>query len=443
MIGNSQKLQLVIQEGEGQAVEFKRSISKLDREMVAFANAMGGSVYLGIDDDGRITGFAADNRVISQIHDIARNCDPPLRIQIAKHPGVIEVIVREGADKPYRCQSGFYLRVGPNSQKLTRDEIVAFAVGEGKIRFDEQFNPAFDHGKDFSIEAYRDFLRLWRIAVECDPEDVLISMNVAEKQKGDILVRNAAILFFAENPQRFFPEAYVTAIRYGGLDRTSIIDRKDMRGTLISQVNETLNFFKRHTREALVVTGEPRHLAIEEYPAAAIREAVINALMHRDYFYDSSHVYLHIYEDRIEVENPGGLFKGLTVEDLGKRSVRRNRLIAELFFRTGFIEMIGSGITRMFKAMEENGNPPPEIRATNFFNITFAQRVAPADEAALSGRQRKLLHFIHSRGAVSKEECAAALGVSGDTALREITVLLGRLLIRRTGTGRATRYGRV
>ncbi|MBU4484957.1 putative DNA binding domain-containing protein, partial [bacterium] len=394
MLNNIDRLQLITSEGEGQTIEFKEKPSNLDKEMVAFANAMGGSVFIGISDTNEIKGIEYTNKMISQIQDTARNCDPPIKIRVEKYPGILEVIISEGTNKPYRCQSGFYLRTGPNSQKLTRDEIINFAIGEGRIRFDEQYNPHFEFNKNFSNEQYLDFLNSAKITANISPEDVLLNIGAAEKQKNSLLFTNAAVLFFSLYPQDFFPEAYITCIRYRGNDRVSIIDRKDMKGPLIPQLKSSIDFFKRHTEEAIFVPGNLKHDTIEEYPTVAIREALINAVMHRDYLYDSSHIYMHIYSDRIEIENPGGLFKGLTVADLGKRSVRRNRLIAELFFRSGYIEMVGSGINRMFNAMKENGNPEPEIQSTNFFNIMFKKGFKEHKALLLTERQKKLLSFI-------------------------------------------------
>ncbi|MBE9569661.1 MAG: ATP-binding protein, partial [Proteobacteria bacterium] len=117
-------LRIVSAEGEGQKVEFKARLSGLAKEMVAFANASGGSIYLGIADDGQIVGIAAPNRLRSQIQDIANNCDPRLAIRLVSHGRVIEIVVPEGIDKPYSCNEGFFLRIGPNSQQLTRDEIL-------------------------------------------------------------------------------------------------------------------------------------------------------------------------------------------------------------------------------------------------------------------------------------------------------------------------------
>jgi len=134
---NSKELKQIIEEGEGYKIEFKESLSGLDKEMVTFANASGGRIFLGISDDKKIKGIKINNALKSQIQDIANNCEPPIKIIFEEFENILIINVREGDDKPYRCSSGFYTRVGPNSQKLNRDEIIAFIKSEGKIRFDE------------------------------------------------------------------------------------------------------------------------------------------------------------------------------------------------------------------------------------------------------------------------------------------------------------------
>ncbi|MEK6572260.1 MAG: RNA-binding domain-containing protein, partial [Bacteroidota bacterium] len=143
------ELQLILQEGEGYRIEFKESPNSIDKELVAFANASGGRVFLGITDDGRLKSIAIDNKLRSQVQDIANNCQPPIGIGTEEFKNIFIVNVKEGDDKPYKCSSGFYLRVGPNSQKLNRDEIVAFIKAEGKVRFDELVCRKFDFKKHF------------------------------------------------------------------------------------------------------------------------------------------------------------------------------------------------------------------------------------------------------------------------------------------------------
>jgi len=143
---NKSELGLILQEGEGYRIEFKESLPvNIDKDLVAFANSSGGRIFLGITDDKVIKGVKITNTLKTQIQDIANNCQPPVKIILEPFADVLIVNVREGADKPYKCSQGFYTRVGPISQKLSRDEIIGFIKSEGKIRFDELINLRFDY----------------------------------------------------------------------------------------------------------------------------------------------------------------------------------------------------------------------------------------------------------------------------------------------------------
>jgi len=438
---SQRNLDLVLAGGEGQKVEFKVGVGSLDREMAAFANAGGGTIFVGVDDEGAIRPADASNRFASQIHDIARNCDPPLTVELHRHPvGVVEVNIPEGSDKPYRCKGGFFLRVGPNTQKLSRDEIVRFVLAEGQHRFDELINPDFKFETDFDSARLARFLGLADIAHQADAREILQSLDCALVVSNKVQVRQAGVLFFAKDPQRFIKESHVTCACYKGDDRFDIVDRQDIRGNPFELIEGALKFTKHNVRMRYGISGEARRKEIFDYPLVAVREAVINAVMHRDYAYDSSHIYLHLFSDRLEIENPGGLYQGLTIEDLGKRSVRRNRTIADLLFRAGFVEQIGSGFARMRQALVDNGNPPCEVSATNFFVIRFYPRLASDRETNLTSRQNQLYRYINARGRAATSDVARHLDVSNDTARREIKVLLEQGILKTAGTGKSTVY---
>lgn len=140
-------------------------------------------------------------------------------------------------------------------------------------------------------------------------------------------------------------------------------------------IEYALSFVKRNIHVENKINKTARHELIYEYPLVVIREAIINAVMHRDYYYDLSHIYIHIYSNRIEIENPGGLPGGLENNELGSRSVRRNRTISDILYRAGYVERVGSGFQRIKKSLEVNNNPPYEIQTSNFFNICFYPRI--------------------------------------------------------------------
>jgi ATP-dependent DNA helicase RecG len=434
-------LKLILAEGEGQKIEFKERVGRLDREIVGFANASGGSIILGVSDQGELVGTDVTNELKSRIQDIARNCDPPLTVSLSRHgSNVLEIGVKEGGNKPYQCSDGFFLRNGPNTQKLRRNEIIDIVLSAGTYRFDETLNKKFRFPQDFDKRKLNRFLGLAGVEHRAKVQNILISLDVAEIRGSKLGVLQAGVLFFAKEPQRFIKESHITCIRYQREDRFQVIDRVEVLGDPITMIEESLKFVKKSTSVGYALTGEAQHKELYEYPLVAVREAITNAVMHRDYFYDGSHIYVHIFSDRLEIENPGGLPPGLSIEDLGKRSVRRNRTIADLLFRARFVEQIGSGIQRMKRALADNGNPPMEISATNFFVVKFHPRVETAGKTPLTSRQNKLYRFIKSKGSVTKSESATLLGVSGDTALREIKALVSSGLIKQSGVGKSTRY---
>ena len=154
-----EELQLILEEGEGYKIEFKENLSNIDKDFVAFANSSGGRVFLGVTDDKKVKGVKITNTLKSRIQDIANNCEPKIKIILEELENVLIVEVREGDDKPYKCASGFYSRVGPNSQKMTRDEIINFIKSESKIRFDELSEPKFSYPKDFDKKR---LFKFWR-----------------------------------------------------------------------------------------------------------------------------------------------------------------------------------------------------------------------------------------------------------------------------------------
>ncbi|MBX9585707.1 MAG: putative DNA binding domain-containing protein [Gammaproteobacteria bacterium] len=439
-------ISLILSEGESYKVEFKEQKAKLDREIVAFANASGGSIYLGVNDQSEVVGIEISNKLMSEIHDIARNCDPSIRISLVQHKAkVLEVQVEEGIDKPYRCHDGFFLRVGPSAQKLRRDEIVELLNNSGKIRFDESINTKFDYKNDFSKNRLKEYLKICEVKTSAKTKDILQSFSVAEYKKNELKFTNACVLFFSLNPQRFFPESYITCVRYQSNDRFSIIDKAEILGSPIEQIEEAMLFILRNISVKTVVSSKIKPLIgqstkVYDYPINALREAVVNAVTHRDYGYDSSHVYIHIYPDHIDIENPGGLYHGLTIDNLGKRSVRRNRLIADLLYRANYIEKAGTGFDRMHEALKNNNNPPLDVSVTNFFNIRFYKRVESENELNLTARQQLLYAMLKEKIVIKKQEAALYLGISNDTALRELKVLEKQKLIVRTGTGKSTAY---
>jgi len=364
-------LDILLLEGEGSMLEYKEALSSsFARDFVAFANSAGGKILLGVRDNGTVAGVRDSNKLRAQIQDIARNCDPPVKILIETVGKVMVITVRESENKPVQCREGFFWRQGAVTQKLSRDEIRDFFQSEGAIRFDLTVCPKFCYPEDFDREKFDAWIGQSRITPRRRIDDILVNIDVAERAGRRLIFRNAGVLFFAKNVNHFFPQAYVTCLLAKGIDKVNILDRKDFAGGLVSDIEESLRFIERNTRTGYRIE-KLRREDVPEYPMRALREAITNAVMHRDYFEAGANVFVEIYEDRIEISNPGGLPKGLSKEELGTRSVRRNPLIADLLHRIALIEKAGTGIRRMIEDARRHKCPEPKFNVNGFFTATF------------------------------------------------------------------------
>jgi len=367
------ELELILEEGEGYLIEFKESLSKIDKEIVAFANSSGGRIFLGISDNSLIKGFKLDNKAKSEIQNIAENCDPPLRINIVRFENIAIIKVPEGNKKPYKCSSGFYLRSGANSQKMSTDDIIAFVQNEGRIRFDELYEKRFDFELDFDNSKYLSYIRKSNISGDYEIKEVLQNLGLLTIEDKKPILNNTGILLFAKNPVRHFVHSVVTGVLYKGNEKINILDRKDFTGDLISNIEDAIIFLKKHLNVRYNIQGLRRE-EILEIPETALREAVINSVVHRDYFEKGANVIIEIFDDRVEITNPGGLPKGLKESEFGTKSVTRNPLIASMMLRANYIEKLGTGIKRIQNVMAEAGLSPATFIKDGFFTIRFSRK---------------------------------------------------------------------
>lgn len=373
---------ILAQEGEGTTLEFKEGLpGAFGRELVAMANTIGGRILLGVRDDGAIVGVKDSNVLRARVQDIARNCDPPVHVQVEPVGSVLVVHVRESAAKPVQCSEGFFWRQGAGTQKLSRDEIRDYFRAEGAIRFDLAPCASFRYPQDFDRAKYHAWLKLSGITGRPRTEDVLVNLEAAQRKGRKLLFRNAGVLFFAKEVRRFFSQAYITCLLAKGADKVQILDRKDFAGGVVADIEEALRFVERNTRTAYRIERLRRE-EISEYPTKALREAITNAVMHRDWFAEGANVFVEVYSDRIEVVSPGGLPKGVTLADLGRRSVRRNTLIADLLHRVGFIEKAGTGVKRIREEARVGGYPEPVWEVGDF--TTTILRPSPEVRALLT-----------------------------------------------------------
>ena len=449
---NNDWLKLILEEGEGYHSEFKETLSKIDKEIVAFANASGGKIFVGISDDGQIKGFKLTNKSKSEIQSIAENCDPPIRISIDKFENIAIINVPEGNRKPYKCSSGFYLRNGATSQKMNTEDILAIFRYEGRIKFDELTES--DIAKNLIIDnaKYRNFIRKCKISEEYPANDVLANLGLLVNFGNTQIMNNAGILFFAENPIRIFPQAVVTGVLYKGIEKVNILDRKDFTSDLITNVEDSMIFLKKHLNLRYKIESLQRE-EILEIPEEALREAIINSVVHRDYFEKGANVLIEIFDDRVEISNPGGLPKGLDKDDFGTKSVARNPLIASTMLRANYIEKLGTGINRIQNALKAEGLMPATFNMNNFFTVTFLREFNIATQkntqittqkSSLKTTKKsslksslKIIELISINSKITIPEMASIIGISDRAIRKNINKLKKEGKIRRVGSDRA------
>jgi len=262
-------LKKVLELGEGQFIEFKESFDKsLPKEIVAFANASGGIIYLGVTDAGTMKGIDVTNRLKSQIQDIAYNCDPSIIINLFEKDNILAIEVAEGKNKPYSCSNGFYMRMGANSQKMTRNEILALAIKSGKVRFDEQICANFDW-KDFDDEKFTYYLKLAGISYNLPKEEILQNLRVLTAEG----FTNAGVLYFAKEPYKYIITSKIRCVHFNDDIRVDILDKKEVDRGIIGNIEYAINYLK----ELIPVRYEIKDIKrkeFPEYPIEAYREAI-------------------------------------------------------------------------------------------------------------------------------------------------------------------------
>ena len=230
-------------------------------------------------------------------------------------------------------------------------------------------------------------------------------------------------------------------------NNVKIIDDRLFEGTIIGQVDEVMNFICKHINVKFVITGKPRRDEIWDYPLDALREAIINAVCHRDYS-DTADIQIKIFDDYIQIWNPGPLPFGMTLEELyqpNHSSKPRNKLIAQIFYDLGLIERYGSGIQRMINACAEAGLPEPVFEEKfGGFIVTFGKDIFTEEylrKLDLNERQINGIIYIREKGKITNKEYRELTGIKDRLATIELNDMVDKKILKKFGTtGRGTYY---
>ncbi|HHT9137274.1 MAG TPA: ATP-binding protein [Candidatus Wunengus sp. YC60] len=454
------KVQILVQEGEGLTVEFKEHFTpRIDEDIVAFANTKGGVILLGVRDDRTVSCEKLTNDMKARINSVARNCNPPVQVKIKQLQNIIAVEVPQGEEKPYNCSSGYFRRLDGTTQKMSNHELRIMFQEHEATPFEEKANKDVTWD-DISKEKIQNFLKEANINIrKISPRDILTSLSIARDDR----IANAGVLFFAKNPRKFILQSQMTLIAFKGTDRVHIYDRQDVQDDLLTQFNAAVFFLMKHLNRRSEIKGVNRK-DIYEIPFEALREAIANAIIHRDYSIRGTSLMVEVYDDRVVIINPG-VFPWHQKKDFGKISVRRNERIADLFFRMDKVERAGTGIRRMKEAMAATGLPSPLISQTGFYTITFkrpvemvAERGVESWEKKLGGKlgdrlgekgaedatqkttqittqktTQKIIEAIAKKSDITQKELASVIGITEDGVKYHIIRLRKKGLIKRIG----------
>jgi len=443
---NENEIIKLIASGETEKVEFKESPSEAFYKTIsAFANTEGGTILLGVDKKGNIVGIEPSTKLLEDLTNRIVN-------KLSLYPGidtmdignkrVIAVRVAH-CGYPASYEGRYYERVGNTTREINPASLRVLLL---------KTQPWDSLTSDFSLEQIdtETIHRFVRVAVERNrltdislnepPEVVLEKLELIVDGK----LTNGAILLFGKNPQKPFINLCVRIGRFK--TETTIIDDKWVKGNLFQQFDETLSIVKQRIGVRYEIKEIERE-DIWDYPIPALREAVLNALIHRDYFNIANFTTIKVYDDHIWFSNPGGLPEGITVEQLKRphQSCLRNPLIARVFYLAGYIEQYGSGTVRMVEWMKDAGLPEPEYKEEmGGFSVYFYKDICTEENLrrmGLNERQIKAVIYVKEKGKITNKEYQELTEVSRITASRELQDIVGKEVLRMIGkVGKGTRY---
>jgi ATP-dependent DNA helicase RecG len=445
----------LISSPEGKTLEFKRELSSprpVLKTLVAFANTAGGRLLIGIDDDRRVVGVEdpldEEERLCNIIADsISPRLVPNVGMITIEGKTVLVVEVFLSGLRPHYLTSeglekGSYVRLGSSNRQTDRELLAELRRSAEGVSFDEL--PMVDlRIDDLDLEMAQTMFSEKRSLSEKE----LFTLKLTTREQGRIVPTKGAVLLLGKERELHFPDAWVQCGRFIGKDKADIFDHIELYDHLPLAVDNIMLFLKKHAMRGADFS-EIRRKDVWSIPLVILREVIINALVHSDYSQRGAPIRVAFFDDRIEVENPGILLPGLTIEDM-KQGVSkiRNPVIARVFRELDLIEQWGSGIPQIFAAAQRMKLPEPQIMEIGMrirVVVPLAEALpalrpqhgtrSGAQSGAQPGAQSKELLEALVSGALSSAELTAVLGLKSKTGAfkRSIRELVERELIEYT-----------
>ncbi len=445
---------------EGKTVEFKRDLSSMKpilKTLIAFANTAGGTLLIGKDNDGTIIGvndvFEAEEKLANAIADSIYPSLMP-EIETTSFEGKVLIVIRVAHWRgPFYLKSqgpeeGIYVRLGSTNRIAGPELIAELKRSISNTSFDQLPCPEINiSGLDMDRikQAFSNVNRKIN-------QKELETLGILVPYAGKLVCSNGGLILFGQDQlrERYFPNTKVRCARFQGSDKVDFIDQYDCEGTILEAMNDVPNFIRRNTRLAAKIDQIQRK-DIPEYALIAIREVLTNALVHADYSIKGMNPRVAIFSDRLEIENPGMLPFGYTLEEfIAGVSHIRNKVIARVFRELHLMEEWGTGYRRITEACHSGGYQTPDWEELGtVIRVIFKPHVAAQEKIEslayqevkeLTLRQQKILNFLNNKEPLSAKKIHNGLReqISERSLRNDLLELKAQGLLKMMGSGPST-----
>ena len=433
---------------ENNNIEFKQEyVADIRKEVAAFANADGGTVYVGIRKDGEVLGVDDPDevmlRIVSSLKDaLAPDVMPFVKVSAIDIEGkhVVEIDVSTGTNRPYYLRekglkpSGVYIRNGSATQPMSEEGIREMLI--------KSSGRSFELGRSLNQELTFNTLQteMQKRSIEIGPSQMKTLKLIGE----DGLYTNLALLLSDQC------ETTTKVAIFQGIDKEIFRDRKEFSGSILKQLEEVYRFISLLNKTKATFSGLNR-IDTKDYPEEAVREALLNSIVHRDYSFSGSNL-INIYEDRLEIVSLGGLVNGLELKSIFLGiSQSRNPNLAAVFYRMRLIESYGTGIGKIERAYKSCQMQPKFETAKGVFRVTLPNtneegssedhmKINVESEPSLSAQKAQILQFAKENGSITRKEVEKLLSAGTTKAFRLLRELCEAGELSKEGNGRQSHY---
>ena len=474
----------LLQQGRGQEIDFRAertSARKLAESLVALANASGGAVLVGVDPRTSASG-SAELTVEGSVEPLAKLqglkdaeaardkaieaallTDPPLIIPLpevvtlacteairSSGKDVLVITIPPGLPHVYSLRGEYLIRVGGQNKPLAPKRLRRLIIERGEVSFESLISPGATLD-DIDWDKAERYLASLEGMSAATTEEALHNRGCLVREDGGYRPTNAGVLLFGIQPERFVKSSEIIVARYAGREMSDEFVREDIRGTLPDQIRRAEAFLVSNMKRGVRLVSLEREERVE-YPIKAVREAIVNAVAHRDYSIRGDEIRIFMFSDRIEFYSPGRLPGHVTVDNIVEERFSRNEVIVQVLADMGFIERLGYGIDRMIKLMRDYGLPAPRFQETaGGFRVTlYGHGEGLVSEEIdrgrwshldLNQRQEKALTYLLEKGRITNREYQELCpDVSSETIRRDLADLVNKNVLLKIGRKRATYY---